>query len=139
MNFLHIYYFTGFVLTHTEATPYKCPECDKSYRHRHSLSTHRRIIHRKQFRYSCSQCGKGTDRPSQLKHHRCPLVDNTDTAVSATNEIIIPQSSIQVTGMHNLQEGTLFEIPELPLGVEGDNIYLVIEQSVEEAGVTVTI
>ncbi|XP_077432791.1 uncharacterized protein LOC144058283 [Vanacampus margaritifer] len=52
----------------TGIKPYKCPECEKMFRHRSVLELHMRI-HSKDKPYQCSVCGKGFRFSSYLQQH----------------------------------------------------------------------
>ena len=55
--------------THSSATPYQCPHCDKAFGHPSNLNTHI-LTHSDVRPYECTDCGKAYKDAASFKRHR---------------------------------------------------------------------
>nr|XP_020860211.1 zinc finger protein 135-like [Phascolarctos cinereus] len=66
----HWSYICNHCRTHTQAKPYKCTECVKSFSLSSTLIQHQ-ITHIGERPYECPKCGKSFNLSSTLLHHQC--------------------------------------------------------------------
>lgn len=49
--------------------PYSCSECDKRFKHKGQLKTHKQDVHSNEKKYKCKTCSKSFKHKGQLKTH----------------------------------------------------------------------
>lgn len=69
-------------LTHPDTQKYICPECNKHFRNKASLSVHTKMVHERKYEQICDICAKIFTSPSSLQsHYKSAHQYNIDEAV----------------------------------------------------------
>ena len=77
-------------MSHDIFEPFSCPECDKKFKCRSTLNTHRRI-HTGEKSFACADCDKMFKHKNHLNIHR-----RIHTGESRLHALIVARSSIRV-------------------------------------------
>ena len=58
------------LMVHLDERPFKCPDCDKSFRNKVQFSEHSNNVHKQEQKHSCSECCVSFSTSSQLSKHQ---------------------------------------------------------------------